>query len=73
MWDDDECQRRRLGRAELLSSWAVTVAMLLGLAAWSGLHALLNDAPLSVVAASDASAVAVPIILRRVAPEPRMR
>ncbi|MGE0116696.1 MAG: hypothetical protein AB7S71_20650 [Dongiaceae bacterium] len=73
MWDDDECQRRRLGRAELLSSWAITAAMLIGLAAWSGLHALLSEAPLPAAASSDASAVAIPLILRNVAPEPRLR
>jgi len=71
MWDDDECQRRRLGRAELLSSWGITAAILLGLAAWSGLHILTAGAPPSA-AGSSASTAAFPVAFPTVAAEPRV-
>jgi hypothetical protein len=60
MWDDDECQRRRLGRAELLSSWTITVAIVLAVVAWCGLRALLTDAAAPPIAESGMSVPADP-------------
>jgi hypothetical protein len=71
MWDDDECQRRRLGRAELLSSWEIIAAILLALAAWSGVQALTADPPPPPLAAREAPAAdEFPLVLKHVGPAP---
>ncbi len=70
MWDDDECQRRRLGHAELLSSWEIIAAILLGLAAWSGVQALTADpAPPPVAESVERRVDEIPLVLRSVRPE----
>jgi hypothetical protein len=53
MWDEDDCQRRRVGRAELVSSWGMVGAIVLGLAAWSAIRTLTTDAIQPIRAGSD--------------------
>lgn len=67
MWDDDECQRRRLGRAELLSSWAISAAVVLAVVAWCGVRALLPDGAEPVIAETGMPVPADPPALREMA------
>jgi len=55
MWDERECCEKRAGAADILSSWALVAAILLGIAIWPGLQLLLTDATGPIPAARDAS------------------
>jgi len=45
MWDVEErSQKRRAGAHPILSSWVIPAVILVGLMAWTGIHALLVDA-----------------------------
>ena len=56
MWDERECGEKRAGAADILSSWALVAAILLGIAIWPGLQLLLTDAMEPIPAGRDASA-----------------
>lgn len=40
MWNERECQERRLGLADVLSGWAILAAILAGTAVWTALRLL---------------------------------
>jgi hypothetical protein len=56
MWDERECGEKRAGAADILSSWALVAAILLGIALWPTLQLLLTDAMGPIPAGRDASA-----------------
>jgi len=64
MWDENECEDRRLGVADILSSWGIAAAILVGAAAWTGLRLLVAVAT-APIGAGDPSAQApdLPLIL----------
>jgi len=69
MWDDKECRERRITIADILSSWAIVAAILLGMAAWSGLQLLMTDRSAPIVASRDASTPNnAPLVLNTIAP-----
>jgi len=69
MWDNKECHDTRISIADILSSWAIVAAILLGMAAWSALQLLMTDTREPIVASRDASAPSeIPLILNAIAP-----
>ena len=56
MWDESECGEKRADAADILSSWALVAAILLGIAVWPVLQLLLTDATEPIPAGRDASA-----------------
>ena len=69
MWDNKECRERRITIADIVSSWALVAAILLGMAAWSGVELLMIDRSAPIVAGRDASAPnETPLVLNAIAP-----
>jgi hypothetical protein len=54
MWTDRQWRDRRIGAREILWSWAIVASILLSLAAWSAVRALVLDAAMLVVAGAAA-------------------
>jgi hypothetical protein len=50
MWNERECGDRRIGGGEILWSWAIVAVIVISLAAWAGVEALMPDstAPMAV-------------------------
>jgi hypothetical protein len=43
MWNERQWRDRRIGIGEILGSWAIIALIVLSLAAWAGVQALLAD------------------------------
>jgi hypothetical protein len=43
MWNERECRDRRIGSGEILWSWAIVALIVVSLAAWAGVTALMPD------------------------------
>lgn len=50
MWNDRECRDRRIDSGEILWSWAIVALIVVFLAAWAGVTALMPD-PVPPIAA----------------------
>ncbi|HZZ36810.1 MAG TPA: hypothetical protein VFE03_13890 [Caulobacteraceae bacterium] len=69
MWNNKECRERCITIADILSSWAIVGAILLGMAVWSGLQLLMTDRTTPIVAGRDASTPHdAPLVLNTIAP-----
>jgi hypothetical protein len=69
MWDTKECRERRITIADIVSSWAIVAAILLGMAAWSGVQLLMTNRSAPIVAGRDASTPNdAPLVLNTIAP-----
>jgi len=43
MWNERECGDRRIGSREILWSWVIVALIIISLAAWAGVEALMPD------------------------------
>lgn len=43
MWNERQCSERRIGSGEILWSWAIVALIVVSLAAWAGVEALMPD------------------------------
>ena len=43
MWTERQWRDRRIGVREILCSWTIVALIVLGVAAWGGIHALLTE------------------------------
>lgn len=43
MWNERQWRDRRIGIAEILSSWAIIALIIVSLAAWAGVEALMPN------------------------------
>ncbi len=69
MWDERESGDKRNGAADILASWIIVAAILLGMAAWSCLRLFMTDASAPIVAGRDAPEPGgIPVVLNAVAP-----
>ncbi|MCI0429005.1 MAG: hypothetical protein L0210_00475 [Rhodospirillales bacterium] len=69
MWDNKECRENRITIADILSSWAIIAAILLGMAAWWGVQLLMTDSSAPIEAGRDASTPNdAPLVLNTIAP-----
>ena len=53
MWTDRQWRDRCIGAREIFWSWVIVASILLGLAAWSGVRALVLDAAMPLMTAAD--------------------
>jgi hypothetical protein len=50
MWNERQWRDRRIGLREILSSWAIVALIVVSLAAWAGVQALMSDSATPVAA-----------------------
>jgi hypothetical protein len=50
MWTERQWRDRRIGNSDVLWSWAIVGLIVVSLAAWAGVEALLTTSPTPVVA-----------------------
>jgi hypothetical protein len=50
MWNERECRDRRIGTGEILWSWAIIALIVVSLAAWAGVAALMPDSAAPIAA-----------------------
>jgi hypothetical protein len=50
MWNERQWRDRRIGLREIVSSWAIVVLIVVSLAAWAGVQALLSDSTAPIAA-----------------------
>ena len=50
MWNERECGDRRIGSREILWSWAIVALIVISLAAWAGVEAIVPDSAAPIAA-----------------------